>query len=228
MCGRFVSKAEAALERLWELKRAPNPFEGFNVSPGMEVPVVRRAADGGREPTVMRWGLIPFWAHGAPLKFGTFNARCERMQTAPAYRGPWRRGQRCLIPAAGFYEWQAVAGRKTKQPWFIRVRDEEIFALGGLWDSSTGEDGVTVESCTIVTMPANALLAEVNNTDKRMPLIVPRETFDAWLGEDPAAEGVVQPFPDARLEAWPVSTYVNNPRHDDPRCCARDTSDTSR
>lgn len=219
MCGRFVSKVDADLERFWELKRPPPLFESFNVTPAMNIPVVRLAEDGGREAVLMRWGLIPFWAHGVAPKYSTINATAERMQTAPAYRGPWKHGRRCLFPVNGFYEWQAVQGRSTKQPWYIHVRDQKIFALGGLWERSTREDGTAVESCTIVTMPANPLLETIHNTKKRMPLILPPDTYDAWLGEDgQSAVHAVQAFPESDMEAWPVGTYVNSPKHDDERC----------
>ena len=220
MCGRFVSRTDAALEREWSLRRPPPIFASYNVTPGTAVPVARLVPDGGREAVLIRWGLIPFWAHGIAPKYSTINATSERIQTAPAYRGPWKRGQRCLIPVNGFYEWQAVPGQKAKQPWYIRVRGERVFALGGLWDRSTREDGATVESCTIVTVPASPLLAEIHNTKKRMPLILPPEAYTAWLsGDNEAAHGALQPYPDTELEAWRVSTFVNSPRNDDPRCC---------
>lgn len=78
-----------------------------------------------------------------------------------------------------------------------------------------------VESCTIVTLPANEMLAEIHNTKKRMPLILPRDAYEGWLGsQNDAAEAFIQPYPSSRLVAWPVSTYVNSPKNDDPRCCS--------
>lgn len=224
MCGRFVSRTEAAMEREWQLRKPPPVFASYNVTPATNVPVVRLTDDGVREALLMRWGLIPFWAKGDAPKYSTINATCERMQTAPAYRGPWRRGQRCLFPVQGFYEWQAVAGLKAKQPWFIRVAGEDFFALGGLWDSSRRDDGTLVKSCTIVTLPSNELLSEIHNTKKRMPLILPREAYEAWLAADNEAAGAfIQPYPSELMEAWPVSTYVNSPKNDDPRCCSPQT-----
>ena len=219
MCGRYVSKVEAALERAWNLRRPPPLFESYNVAPSTAVPIVRITPEGEREAVLMRWGLIPFWANGEPPKYSTINATAERIKTAPAYRGPWKRGQRCLFPVNGFYEWQAVPDRPAKQPWYIRLPDDEVFALGGLWDSSRRADGTVVESCTIVTIPANELLAEIHNTKKRMPLILPADAYAAWLAPDAgAAEAAIEPYPAGRMEAWPVSTYVNSPRHDDPEC----------
>ena len=211
MCGRYVSKVDASLEREWELIRAPGPFESFNVAPTTQVPIVRQG-EAGRECEMVRWGLIPHWAKGKPGKYSTINARCETMQTAASYRGPWKRGQRCLFPVSGFYEWQVT--ESGKQPWYIHLAKQETFALAGLWERSAD-----VESATIVTMPANELMAQIHNTKKRMPLVLDPEAFSAWLGDDRvAAQSLLQSYPSGRMEAWPVSTYVNKPANNDKRC----------
>jgi hypothetical protein len=61
------------------------------------------------------------------------------------------------LPALGFFEWQVQADGKSKRPFYITLNDQDVFGFAGLWDSSTGADGVAVESCTIVTMAANHL-----------------------------------------------------------------------
>jgi len=62
------------------------------------------------------------------------------------------RGQRCILPASGFYEWHANADR-SKTPFYITCADQPVFGFAGLWDSSKREDGTLLESCTIITMP---------------------------------------------------------------------------
>lgn len=119
MCGRYVTRTEAAMERFWELRRPPPLFDSYNVAPTQQVPVVREIEDQGREAILMRWGLIPTWAKGLPQKYSPINATVERMQTAPAFRNAWRRSQRCLIPVLGFYEWQTIPSQKQKQPFLI-------------------------------------------------------------------------------------------------------------
>ena len=213
MCGRYVSRLEAALEREWALSGPPPVFESYNVAPSQAVPVVRDR-DGNSECLLLRWGLVPFWARGVPPKYSTINARLEGLQTAASYRGPWKRAQRCILPAIGFYEWH-VEGR-GKQPWYIYLPEREVFGFAGLWDRSETGDGRAVESCTIITLPANALLAEIHNARQRMPAILRREDHDAWLGTDAeAALACLQPYPAARMAAHPVSTRVNSPRNND-------------
>ena len=119
MCGRYVSPEEAAIEREWNRVRIRNPLgldstrfgPNWNVAPTHQVPALRRCegdaeagrAEGGAELVALRWGLIPSWAKGVPPKFGTIMATCERLATAPTWRGPWKRGQRCILSARGFY-----------------------------------------------------------------------------------------------------------------------------
>jgi putative SOS response-associated peptidase YedK len=107
------------------------------------VPAVRER-DGERLCELLRWGLVPFWAKGVPPRLSTINARVETVATAASYRGPWKRGQRCILPATGFYEWQVR--ESGKQPFYIYLTDQSLFGFAGLWDASTGADGVVLES----------------------------------------------------------------------------------
>ncbi len=211
MCGRYVAKIEAALERDWHLIRHVPPFESYNVAPTQSVPVVRHGAQ-GNELVLLRWGLIPFFARGIAPTYSTINARIETVQTAASYRGPWKRGQRCAVIASGFYEWQVQADGKTKQPFYIHLNDQENFAFAGLWDSSRAADAEPIESCVHITLPANELLARIHNAKQRMPAILAEEDRDAWLSGTPEqAWAALKPYPAERMVAWPVSTQVNRP-----------------
>ena len=216
MCGRYVAKIEAALEHEWHLIRHVPPFESYNVAPTQQVPVVRASAQ-GNEVLLLRWGLIPFFAKGVAPTYSTINARIETVQSAASYRGPWKRGQRCAVIASGFYEWQLQSDGKTKQPYYIHLNDQENFAFAGLWDSSRSEDGISVESCVHITMPANSLLAEIHNAKQRMPAILGKEDREAWLtGTPEQAWAALKPYPAEHMVAWPVSTKVNRPANNEP------------
>jgi putative SOS response-associated peptidase YedK len=216
MCGRYVSPEEAAIEREFTLLHTEWRFPpSFNVAPTQEVPIVR-LRDGKRQGARLRWGLIPYFANGIAPKYSTINARIETVQTAASYRGPWNRGQRCLVVACGFYEWQTQSDGKTRVPYYIHLNDQEIFAFAGLWESSRNEAGERIESCTHLTLPANRLLAEIHNTQHRMPAILRQQDRDAWLeGSADEAWAVLQPYPDEHMVAWPVSARVNKPANDD-------------
>jgi putative SOS response-associated peptidase YedK len=228
MCGRYVAPEEAAIEREFHVQRRswPSRLDGespfgasYNVAPTQQVPVLRvvRGAGAEREGLLMRWGLIPYWANGAAPKFSTINCRIETMETSSAFRDAWQRGQRCIFPAAGFYEWHTNPDG-TRQPYYIRpVEEGTSFAVAGLWELSRKPDGESIQSCTIITMPANELLADIHNDQKRMPAIVRHEDVDAWLGADhAAARAVLLPYPSAEMVAWPVSRNVNSPRNNSP------------
>ena len=108
------------------------------------------------------------------------------------------------------------ADGKTKRPYYITTNDQEIFGFAGLWDRSKRDDGTRVESCAIVTMPANKLMSEIYNAKQRMPAILAREDRDAWLkGATVEAFAALKQYPDTHLVATPVSTRVNAPKNND-------------
>jgi putative SOS response-associated peptidase YedK len=218
MCGRYVSPGDAAIEREFHLVHAEWKFPpSFNVAPTQTVPVVRWS-DGERRGAGVRWGLIPFFARGEPPKYPCINARIETVETAASYRGPWKRGQRCLQLAQGFYEWHAdEQGRKV--PYYIHLNDQPVFAFAGLWDRSMKADGSTVESCVHITMPANRLMQHVHNAGNnphRMPAILRREDLDTWLrGTLDEALAVLRQYDPGLMVAYEVTTRVNSPRNND-------------
>ena len=241
MCGRYrlATDPRTELERfdLDDLVDRWNPFtERWNIAPSepphpegssrsapprlTRVPIAR--ADGNRrvgEDAI--WPLVPAWAKGEVPKYSTANARAETMAEKASFRRAWERGQRCVLFADGFYEWQAVEGRKGKLPWCIHLADEPLIAFGGLWERSRGADGEDVLSCTIVTVEANPLMREIHNAGRsrhRMPLILAPERVVDWLGADvDGARALVAPFPADEMAAYPIGTAVNNPGFDDPR-----------
>ena len=186
MCGRFVSKASAAWEREYgltarQLQLVPEAetFECYNIAPTQNAPVVL-VRDGQHTVRLMRFGLVPYWSHGIAPTFSTINATVERLRTAPTFRGPWRRGQRCIVPVIGFYEWQVQPDGK-KQPYFVHITDRPEFGLAAVWDRSEADDGSAIESFAIITLPASPFMAEIHNAKKREPAILRREDHDAWL-----------------------------------------------
>jgi len=211
MCGRFLLHAPVeVLQRAFGFEERPNLQPRYNVAPTQTVPIVRRKGDDGRELAPVRWGLIPSWAKDASIGGRLINARAETVAEKPAFRGAFRR-RRALVPADGFYEWRKREGDRPKQPLLIRRRDGQPFALAGLWEHWRGPEG-EVQTCTIVTTAANAVLAPIHD---RMPVILDPAAYDRWLDPArPGAEELLRPCPDEWLEAFPVGTRVNNVRND--------------
>ena len=216
MCGRYVTPQIAEAERnfLVHLRHWQEYERSYNVAPTGSVPVVRMH-DAEREGVLMRWGLIPYFAGGIAPQYSTINATIEKLESAPAWRGPWKRAQRCVLPASGFYEWHVLPDG-SKRPYYITCVDQPLFGFAGLWDASVTESGQTMLSCTVITMPANDLLAEIHNAKKRMPAILAPRDVEAWLsGSSAFAHEALKPYPSELMLAHPVSSRVNSPRNDD-------------
>ncbi|MEK7475267.1 MAG: SOS response-associated peptidase [Candidatus Coatesbacteria bacterium] len=198
-------KLFAGLERTW------------NVAPTRKVPVVRvHPTTGTRELVPMLWGLVPSWAKDLTIGSKLINARGETVAEKPAFRAAFRK-RRCLMLTTGFYEWQN-AGTKASRPWFIRVKDQEVFAFAGIWESWENKarpELDVIETCAIITIEANETMQQVHH---RMPVILSPDDYEAWL--DPARHdptellAFVKPCPAEWLTLHPVSTKVNNPRND--------------
>jgi putative SOS response-associated peptidase YedK len=216
MCGRYTLRTP--VEKLAEefgfdatsVELPPN----YNVAPTQEVAAV--LSEGGeRRLELLRWGLIPSWADDPGIGSRMINARAETAPEKPSFRRAFRE-RRCLIPADGFYEWKRMNG--TKQPYYIRMREGHPFAFAGLWEGWKDDGGPEIRSCAILTTAPNALAGEIHD---RMPVILPVGAYDAWL--DPEAEkeelvALLAPYPEAEMEAYPVSRFVNSPSNNDPRC----------
>jgi putative SOS response-associated peptidase YedK len=206
MCRCYVTPAEASVELEFSLTGTDWRFpSNFNTIPSQPVPAIR--ADAGRMTGVLqRWGIG---------KNRIFNARVETLATSATCRAPWNHGRRCIIPALGFYEWH-VNPDGTQQPFYIHVDDQDVFGFAGLWERSRVDANAVTESCVIVTVPANALMSEIHNGHARMPAILTREQRDLWLCADPQAAGAaLAAYADERMIAYPVSTRVNSPCHND-------------
>lgn len=220
MCGRFTSTTSASDLATWfdvgEVKVDDLPVD-HNVTPSRDIYIVRQETD-ERVLDVARWGLIPPWADDPGIGGRLINARSETAAQKPSFRVAFRR-RRCLIPVDGFYEWSVVPGQRRKQPWFFSARDRRPLAFAGLWESwrsPTAPDSPPLPTCTILTGAPNAVVAPIHD---RMPVILERSAWDAWL--DPANEDVdaliamLGPAPDDLLSVWPVSLGVNDVhRHD--------------
>ncbi|MCA9067573.1 MAG: SOS response-associated peptidase, partial [Planctomycetaceae bacterium] len=196
-----------------------NHIPRYNIAPTQDIAVVR--LDQGhkhRELSLLRWGLIPSWAKDPKIGNRMINARAETLAEKPSFRVAFRK-RRCLVLADGFFEWQKVEG--AKRPHFIHRQDDAPFAFAGLWDHWQ-QDGKEIQSCTIITTTANSLMEPLHN---RMPVILSEETFPIWL--DPefqnrnALQDLLRPCNADLLEAYPVSTQVNNARNDVPECVNR-------
>lgn len=218
MCGRYVqtSPADALAARFGArlpegLALAPR----WNVAPSTRAPLVRDEGD-GPVLALHAWGLLPSWAkEEGGLR--PINARAEGIAAKPMFRDALKR-RRALVPADGFYEWQA--GPKGKTPWLFRLAGGAPFAFAGLWERREAPPGeAPLESFAIVTTEANPLVSPVH---ARMPVILDAESEALWRRPGPLAPAelarCLRPLDAGAMEAWPVSSWVNAPGREGPRC----------
>jgi putative SOS response-associated peptidase YedK len=222
VCGRYAATEDAATiaeyfhaeELPLATPRSPR-IPNYNVTPTSEVFVVVEQDD-TRRVDIARWGLIPSWSKDASRASRMINARSETVADKPAYRSAFRK-RRCLVPADGYYEWQARAER-PKQPFFIHDERSRPLAFAGLYEDWNGPDGA-VRSCTICTMDAQGPLAGIHD---RMPVLVPQGQWAEWLNpgtQDPAGllRRLLNEAGASALAAYPVSTQVNKPANNGPQ-----------
>ena len=219
MCGRYTLIADIGdLAQRFEFDGTDFSYDpGYNIAPTESVLTVRNIK--GREPAFMKWGLIPFWAKDPKIGAKMINARAETVAEKPAFRNALKK-RRCLVLADGYYEWQKTP--MGKRPIRIVLRSGEPFAMAGLWETWKDAEGNVVPSCTIITTAANEFLASIHN---RMPVILAQELEEMWL--DTGIEDVVAltqmlaPSPNDILDAYGVSTLVNNARNSGPEIISR-------
>ncbi len=216
MCGRFARYASGEeLRERYPFIEVPPVEPRYNIAPTQSVAVVRATAT-GRELAFLRWGLIPSWSSDPAIGNKLLNARAETVAEKPSFRSAFKR-RRCLIPASGYYEWQKVDARH-KQPYFIRPQGGGLFSFAGLWEEWHDPQGEVVESCTILTTEANDVTRPLHD---RMPVILDPASDALWLvtGADAATlHSLLVPYPCEKMEAFPINSWVSNPKHEGPRC----------
>lgn len=226
MCARYTLRRAQLARAVFEALTTPE-FEEFserphfNMAPSQRLPIVRVNSKGERVLETPAWGLIPHWAKELP-KVRPCNARSETLGSSGLFRDALAR-RRCLIPADGFYEW--TGEKKARQPHFIHMKDDGLFAFGGLYDKWRNASGETVETFTMITTPPNKLMSTLHD---RMPLIVERGDYARWLdraaGGD-AVKDLLRPYPDSEMEAHAVSPRVNSPKNEGEELIAKFTKE---
>jgi putative SOS response-associated peptidase YedK len=217
MCGRYTLLTPAArlAAKLGVDGLPDNLAPRYNIAPGQDALVIRRAAEGpGREAAALRWGLVPHWSKPGEAVRPLINARSETAATKAAFRDSFRH-RRCLVPADGFYEWERNRPAGTG-PLRFRLRDGEPFLLAGLWARWLLPDGEPLESFALLTTSANALVGQIHD---RMPALLRPEETTAWLDGPPESAGeLLRPFPAEEMEALPASPLVNRATSEGPDC----------
>lgn len=218
MCGRFsLFTEQSTICDEFGIDPIADLSPRYNIAPSQEILIVRANQQGNREGAMVRWGLVPTWMKEDDITQQLINARVETAFEKPSFRHAFKT-HRCLVIADGFYEWQSIAGSRTKQPYYLSLPDHSSFAFAGLWER-WHRDGKIIESCALLTTAANAQMQSIHH---RMPIILSAKTYDRWIqpGETDVSElqAFITHVENPKLVMRPVSTTVNNPRVDGPEC----------
>lgn len=212
MCGRYSLYTDD-YDKFYGDFELSNRLESltprYNIAPGMSVPVITKNSP--KKIELMRWGLIPFWSKDPKIGYKMINARSEGIESKPSFRKPLK-SQRCLVPTSGFYEWKRMA--EDKIPYYIKLKDRDVFAFAGLYDIWKDAEGHPLKSFTIITTGPNKLMESIHN---RMPVILEKEFEDKWLDEKTDTAEILkmlESYPEKKMEAYPVSKLVNNTRNE--------------
>lgn len=236
--------------RKWDPKEALAPDWNVAPTKEIHVVLERPVKDAPDEGPVrqlrkLKWGLVPSWSKSPEGAARMINARAETVHERPSFRQPFV-SRRCIIPADGYYEWVTGAqerqleekGKKKrprKQPYFVTPADGSVMGMAGLyefWRDPTLPEGHPQAwwvTCSVITTEAErsplavapaagpGSLADIH---PRMPLMLTRDRWDAWL--DPARTDVEEvrellaPPPGGLMRAYPVTTAVSNVRNNGP------------
>lgn len=187
----------------------------FNVAVSQNIPLARMH-EGESEGVMMRWGLARQSARGELDLTACGVVRSDCLQTAGFLRTAWLSGQRGIVPLAGFYLWRRTPGRHH-QPYYVHLVNRAIFGAAAVWIRAETRDGEVIESCALITVDANPLLAEIGHTTRQMPAILHRKDYDEWLTSTvPRAESLLLPYPQDLMACHPVAPYVNYLEFDRP------------
>ena len=162
----YLAQAAPRAARLRVVLRQSGEVRPGDVAPVIAMNAMRRAV--GAFP--MRWGFR-HPARGVPV----YSARCETAAEKPLFCTSTA-DRRCLIPAAGYFEWQKADGRKVK--FVFSAESGEPLYLAGLYLRSSHEK---LPFFVILTRDAEANLRTVRT---RMPVVLPKSRMAEWLSPE--------------------------------------------
>jgi putative SOS response-associated peptidase YedK len=235
MCGRFTQKSErSVISREFYIQDfVSEVYISYNVASTEHAGVVLREPGEGEGGTLyarFRWGLVPFWADDPAIGNRMINARAESVSGKASFKNAFKH-RRCLVPVDGFFEWKKQGGQK--HPYYVYHSSGKPVSLAGLWeawDGSRKPPRLSVRerppgsrnllyTFTIITVEANSTIRELHD---RMPVIVPPDRRDDWLGSAPddfkRLEGLLVPAPPGEIEFHRVSREMNSPQNKSPQC----------
>lgn len=176
MCSRFVVD-ELVWDEMEELvgRLDRNGLSAGDIFPSHRLLILKKGTKGPEAYRQARWG---YPGTGRPL----INARAETVQEKASFRADFAQ-RRCVIPARGFYEWNALKEQ------FCFTGYEGALYLAGIYNNDPGKECVV-----ILTTQANGSVRSVHD---RMPLLIPRQEVWQWVTDREWAGSLLKKEPPA-------------------------------
>jgi putative SOS response-associated peptidase YedK len=214
MCGRFdLHSTLEMIAKIFQIDSIDFDIkQSYNVAPSQDIAII--VNDGKNRLTISKWGFVPSWAKELKTGYEMINARSETITTNKSFKYAFEK-QRCLIVADGFFEWKKEG--LAKKPYYIHLKSGKPFGFAGLYNIWTSPEGEEINTCTIITIQANELIAPLHD---RMPVIELVENHEQWL--DPLQHDakillpLLQSIPSEDMEIHPVTMKVNSYKYNDP------------
>ncbi|CAH1787927.1 unnamed protein product [Owenia fusiformis] len=229
----------------------------YNMSPGSHTPVLISSqhfdsvyegekCESERLIQPMHWGLIPPWSSDPKSAgYSMSNCRSESMLEKRSFKIPLQKGQRCVVLANGYFEWQTDKISGKKQPFYIytlrtgdqnkeknnkdidttkkakedSMEGEKLLCMAGVFEKWTPKGGgEPLFSYSVITVESSPSMQKIHH---RMPAILATdEEVQDWLdtGDVPLSKAVKLCRATETLQFHPVSSMVNNSRNNDPEC----------
>jgi putative SOS response-associated peptidase YedK len=205
------------LERKYKkkLNQQVSIFSPIHHASGFDFGIWPMITKDSTEIELFNWGLVPSWTKtyidAKSIKAQTLNARIETISEKASFKN----AKRCLVSSTGFFEWQTVGSQKI--PYFIKLKEQEIFSMAGLYDSWINEKGELTYSFSIVTTEANSLMAGIHNVKKRMPVILNDSQEENWLDSKNEILDFKTPFKSEQMQAHTISNIISSKDHNSPK-----------
>ncbi len=218
MTSNYLAPTSSELEREWGLM-----IDGdwtTDIVGGDFAPIIRRFGVGAaaqKEVLMARFGLLPASAKAEKAGGSSVNARSETAATRSTFKNAFAHRQWCIVPAQCLYLPFYAEGAKRSERWRLRRADRTPLSVAGLWDRWVGDDGRAVVSFAMLTINCDLhpLLSRFQRatgdkgepTEKRTPVLLAEEDFDAWLDSSPSRAPIFfGTFGKDDLEAEPAPT----------------------
>lgn len=150
-------------------------------------PFIRLAEDGSGLKRVNdgAFGLLPGFAKELAYGRKTYNARSETVAKLQSFRGAWRLGQRCVIPAEAIFEPFYETPDSKPVRYRIQQPGEVPLGIAGIWDRWFDPEGQELFSFAMLTVNADGhpVMSRFHKhgEEERMVVILDPVDYDEWL-----------------------------------------------